>query len=227
MLAARGRPLWADWVTGTHARADSRILDVGCGEGELLEYLAVAGYRNLTGIDPFIEPVTDSTRGYRIFRRTLDEEHGTYDVVMLHHSLEHVTDPAATLRDVRRVVHPNGRVLVRLPVAGSYGWRTYRESWLGLEPPRHLFIPSVEGMRRLAADAGLQIESTVFDGPAACYALSELWAVDKTFERPRRPWQKRATDMLGTQRVNELTALAAQKNAESDGDQACFYMTPV
>ena len=88
----------------------------------------------------------------------MDDEHGTYDIVMLHHSLEHMPDPAAAMKHVRRLVQPNGWALVRMPVAGSYGWRTYREHWLGLEPPRHLVIPSIEGMRQLADQAGFDIE---------------------------------------------------------------------
>ncbi len=226
MLDRLERPMWADWMRGTHARADSRILDVGSANGELLIALAAAGYTNLTGIDPFVAPVDGRTDGVRIFRRTIDEEQGTYDVVMLHHSLEHMPEPAAALRHVRRILDPGGWALVRMPVAGSYGWRTYREHWLGLEPPRHLVIPSVDGMHRLAEQAGLRTESIAYDTQAACYVLSELWASDRTFETPRRPWVKRAIEMCGADRVRTLMKLAADRNRAGDGDTAAYYMRP-
>ena len=118
VLLRVNRPAWVEWMTRTGARTDSRILDVGYGDGALLGTLSAAGYRDLTGIDPFAPPIVD-VAGVRTFRRTLDDEPGTYDVVMLHHSLEHVADPAETLRHVRRVLAPAGRVLVRMPVAAA------------------------------------------------------------------------------------------------------------
>ena len=148
--------------------SDSRILDVGSGEGTLLTALSAAGYRNLTGIDPFVDALKNNQDGIRVFRRTMGDEDGTYDIVMLHHSLEHMPDPAAAIRHVQRLLDPDGWTLIRMPVAGSYGWRTYREHWLGLEPPRHLAIPSIEGMRRLADQAGFDIESIAFDSSGCC-----------------------------------------------------------
>ena len=227
MLSSLERPMWADWMVGTHARADSRILDVGSANGELLIALSAAGYHDLTGIDPFVKPEENRADGVRIHRRTIDEQDGTFDVVMLHHSLEHVADPADSLRHVRRLLHPAGRALVRMPVAGSYGWRTYREHWIGIEPPRHLVIPSVEGMRLLAAQANLEIESIAYDTSGACYALSELWSEGRTFPAPRRPWTRRAIEMCGADRVAEINRMARQNDEAGDGDTAAYYLRPV
>ena len=220
------RPEWVDWMTRTNATADSRILDVGTGDGALLTALSAAGYRNLTGIDPFVEPADDPRSGVRTFRRTMDDEQGTYDIVMLHHSLEHMPDPAAAMQHVHRLLQPGGWALVRMPVAGSYGWRTYREHWLGLEPPRHLVIPSMEGMRRLADQADFDIESITFDSSGCCYAVSELWASDRVLPYPRRPWQQKAIEMCGAERVAQLQQLSRERNSAGDGDHAAYYLRP-
>jgi hypothetical protein len=135
-------------------------------------------------------------------------------------------DPATSLRDVRRILDPDGWALVRTPVAGSYGWRTYREHWLGLEPPRHLVIPSIEGMHRLAERAGFTVESVAFDSSGCCYAVSELWASDRSLPYPRRPWQKRAIEMCGAARVAELQRLSIERSAAGDGDHAAYYLRP-
>ncbi|HYI23596.1 MAG TPA: methyltransferase domain-containing protein [Candidatus Limnocylindrales bacterium] len=227
MLSRLERPMWADWMIGTHAQADSRILDVGSANGELLIALSAAGFRDLTGIDPFVTPEENRSDGVRIFRRTIDAQEGTFDVVMLHHSLEHVAGPAESLRHVRRLLDPDGRALVRMPVAGGYGWRTYREHWIGIEPPRHLVIPSLEGMRLLAAQANLEIESIVYDTSGACYALSELWSEGRTFPAPRRPWMKRAIEMCGADRVAEINRMARQNDDARDGDTAAYYLRPL
>jgi SAM-dependent methyltransferase len=220
------RPGWAEWMTRTHAQADSRILDVGCGEGLLLEALSAAGYRDLTGIDPFVEPIDGPTSTVRIHRRTIDQESGKYDIVMLHHSIEHIPDPAGAMRHVRRLLAPGGWALIRTPVAGSYGWRTYRENWLGLDPPRHLLVPSIEGMQHLAEQAELDIESISFDSTGCCYVVSELWASGKSLPYPRRPWEKRAVEMCGAQRVAQLQQLSRERIRAGDGDHAVYYLRP-
>ena len=224
LALALSRPEWVEWMTRLNARADSRILDVGYGDGALLNALSASGYRDLTGIDPFVEPANAPPEGVRLYRRRLDDEPDTYDIVMLHHSLEHVSDPAETLAHVRRVLRPGGWALVRMPVAGSYGWRTYREHWLGLEPPRHLAIPSIEGMRQLAERAGFSVESMEFDSSGCCYAVSEIWASGRTVSYPRRPWQKRTVEMCGAERVAQLQQLSRERNAADDGDHAAYYL---
>jgi SAM-dependent methyltransferase len=221
-LLRTSRPAWVDWMSRTGARTDSRIIDVGYGDGALLGTLAAAGYRDLTGIDPFASPT--NVENVRTFTRSIEDEPGTYDVVMLHHSLEHVPDPADTLRHVRRVLAPGGRALVRMPVAGSYGWRTYRENWLGLEPPRHIVIPSIDGMRRLAERTGFDVDSIEFDSSGCCYAVSEIWASGRTVSYPRRPWQKRTLELCGPERVAQLEELARKQNAAGDGDHAAYYL---
>ena len=130
------RPEWVEWMTHTNATADSRILDVGTGDGALLTALSAAGYRNLTGIDPFVDPADDPGSGVRTFRRTMDDEQGTYDIVMLHHSLEHMPDPAAAMQHVRRLLRPGGWALVRMPVAGTTaGAATASTGWPGASAP--------------------------------------------------------------------------------------------
>lgn len=141
-------------MINARARSDSRIIDVGYGDGTLLTALSAAGYRDLTGIDPFVEPGHVRAAGVAAHRRTIDHEQGTYDIVMLHHSLEHMVDPADALRHVRRILHPDGWAIVRMPVAGSYGWRTYGEHWLGLVPPRHLVIPQLPSSAMVGGDTG-------------------------------------------------------------------------
>ncbi len=225
LVLALSRPEWIEWMSRTNARTDSRILDVGYGDGTLLSALSAAGYRDLTGIDPFVEPM-ESANGVRLFRQTMDDHQGTYDVVMLHHSLEHMADPEQALGHVRRLLDPTGWALVRMPVAGSYGWRTYREHWLGLEPPRHLVIPSIEGMRRLADRAGFSVESVAFDSSGCCYAVSEIWASGRSVPYPRRPWQKRTREMCGAERIAEFQRTARDRNAAGDGDHAAYYLRP-
>jgi len=99
-----------------------QILDVGCGGGILCEALARTGARVL-GIDlaPAVIEVaelhaieTNVTVSYRrVAAETLAVERpGAFDLVTCMEMLEHVPDPASTLRALARLVRPGGDVVV-------------------------------------------------------------------------------------------------------------------
>jgi SAM-dependent methyltransferase len=92
--------------------APARVLEVGCGSGELARALAAAGYRVLA-IDP------DAPEG-TIFRRVrLEEldEPGPFDGVVASRSLHHVHDLGAGLDRIADLLEPDGRLVV-----DEFGW---------------------------------------------------------------------------------------------------------
>ena len=204
--------------------SDSRILDVGTGDGALLTALSAAGYRNLTGIDPFMEPRDDPENGVRTFRRTMEDEHGTYDIVMLHHSLEHMPDPAAAMQHVRRLVHPGGWALVRMPVAGSTAGARTASTGSAWSLRATWSYPASRACAGSPTRPALTSNSIAFDSSGCCYAVSELWASDRVLPYPRRPWQKRAIEMCGAERVSQLQRLSRERNSAGDGDHAAYYL---
>jgi SAM-dependent methyltransferase len=85
----------------------ARVLEVGCGEGELACALAAAGHRVLA-IDP------EAPEG-PLFRRTTIEnldETGSFDATVASRSLHHVTDLARALDKVVAVLRPGGLFIV-------------------------------------------------------------------------------------------------------------------
>jgi SAM-dependent methyltransferase len=104
--------------------AGMRIIDIGCGEGQLTRALAKLG-AHVTGYDPFIagtEAVAHGAGSYRLARASADaipEPDGAADLVLFVFSLHHV--PAAKLEgalaEARRVLRPSGRLYVAEPLA--------------------------------------------------------------------------------------------------------------
>ena len=72
------------------ARKEMRILDVGCGSGGLLSLLHRAGMGRLEGADPYISGDLEFLPGLWVYKRTLDQVSGEFDLIMLHHAFEHV-----------------------------------------------------------------------------------------------------------------------------------------
>jgi len=118
-------PIWRDWFGKSTVELSTESLDIGCGSGNLLFILRRDGFLNLTGIDPYIARTVAYPNGITIFKSTLFNFTGTYDHLMFHHSFEHSANPLEMLQHSRRILAPGGSVLIRIPVAGSYAWRTY------------------------------------------------------------------------------------------------------
>lgn len=223
LVRLRGAPAALAAFATTGARPDAAILDVGCGAGDLLFTLRGLGFTRLTGIDPFAEPVSLAPQ-LRILAQRIDEHEGTYDVVMLHHSLEHMPDPRGALRHVRRLLADDGVALIRVPVAGSYASRRYGADWAQLDAPRHLFVPSAAGVETIAACAGLAVTAVRYDSDTLQFWGSEQYRAGIPLRSPRSVAENPRASIFTRREMAAFAAMAGRLNARGDGDQACFSL---
>jgi SAM-dependent methyltransferase len=202
---------------------DASILDIGCGSGTLLRKLAAAGFTRLQGVDAFIDHDLRYPDGVTITKAGLETFGGNYDVVMMHHSLEHMSDPHAAMSAVRRLLAPNGIAVVRIPVADSTASRRYRAHWVQLDPPRHLFVHTRRSMDVLAANAGLTIVDVVYDSTAWQFWASEQYERDvPLYADPSG--HRTAESRLSRREMRDFERRARELNERQLGDQACFYL---
>lgn len=104
--------------------AGARIVDIGCGEGQIARGLAEAG-ATVQGYDPFIPGTDDTPHGHGSYRLgkaradALPEPDGGADIVLFVFSLHHVPHAAmpAALAEARRVLKPGGRLCIAEPLA--------------------------------------------------------------------------------------------------------------
>jgi SAM-dependent methyltransferase len=190
-----GNGLWG-WVAKVRPRPDvkplpaylrqaarkglrTRILDVGCGSGELLRQLAAAGFRHLRGVDPYLPGSLDFGPGLRILATPLEcvEEKG-FDLIMFHHSLEHMPHQVETLRHAAELLADDGTCLLRVPVASSEPWAEYGVDWVELDAPRHFFLHTHASLQIAAGRAGMHMVRTEFDSTGFAYWGSELYRRD-------------------------------------------------
>ena len=156
---------------------DARILDVGCGAGQWLDSLHSRGYRNLSGIDSFLEPSLEETVPFPIQRKQIKEMDGGWDLIAYHHVLEHVPDPVRELTLAMDRLRPGGALLVRVPVADSWVRRRFETAWVQWDAPRHLWIPTRACLQLLASRLGLLIEYQKDDSVAFPLWASEGYAM--------------------------------------------------
>jgi 2-polyprenyl-3-methyl-5-hydroxy-6-metoxy-1,4-benzoquinol methylase len=97
---------------------EARILDLGCGSGSMLGRLARLGYRRLHGID--ISLPAEPTVGVSFSEADLDSpvlpfEAESLDLVLCVEVIEHMENPGHLLKEIARVLHPCGRLLITTP----------------------------------------------------------------------------------------------------------------
>jgi len=217
------RPEHFDWFR-YRVSLDSRIVDIGCGAGGLLLKLQREGFRSLLGADPFIEADIDYGNGVRILKRSVEELEGRYDFVMLHHSFEHVPDPAGTLKALAQRIAPEGTLLLRMPVADSYARRKYGIHWQAWEAPRHLHLHTARSMELLAAGAGLAVAGIVYDSAGQRLSSSELYMRGVPYVEHGKYRPGGHPGAFSQAEWDGFAARAAELNRKGEGDTACFYL---
>jgi SAM-dependent methyltransferase len=136
----------------------NRLLDVGCGSGQLLAAYRTLGWQ-VCGIEMSAEGCAVCAE------KRLEVHHGTifdapfaaqrFDVILLSHVIEHMLDPVAVLTRAAAFLAPRGMIVVTTPNVRGVGFLVFGSCWFGLDPPRHVFLFDPHTIVLLAQRAGL------------------------------------------------------------------------
>lgn len=192
------------------------ILDIGCGNGRLIRQLYYSGYKNVMGIDPFIENEI-SFGSAKIYKTDVCNfiPDKLFDLVMMHHSYEHIAEQHETLQSIRKIMKPNGLLLIRIPLCDCFAFRKYRENWFQIDAPRHFFIHSVKSMQFLSEKHGYTLDKIIYDSNETQFLNSEKYCRDIILSQ-----QIPVSD----KRLKNLRKQAEILNNLGDGDMACFIL---
>ena len=159
-------------------RHEPRMLEIGCGEGFLLQAAKERGYL-IKGVDfsdhglrkfhPELLVNVEVGDAYKILDRLLGEGE-IFDICVMQNVLEHVIDPEALLKKVRRILGSNGIVMVTVPNDFSPVQKRLVEKGLvdheyWFHPPQHLHYFNVDTIKPFAAKCGFEVEDAFADFP--------------------------------------------------------------
>jgi SAM-dependent methyltransferase len=116
------------------AGSGGRLLDFGCGDGGFLHAAEQAGWEAV-GVEMNLSDAR--RRGLTVVER-LDDADGSFDVITLWHSLEHVHSPRQTLEALTPRLRAGGHIIIAVPNLASLQASIYGRHWFHLDAPRHL-----------------------------------------------------------------------------------------
>lgn len=139
----------------------SKLLDIGCGSGALVEAAEADGF-SAKGVDSN-KCVVDACRanGLDIYNIPINEIHKNFtdkqDVVVLSAVLEHLPDPCDTLREISKILTPNGYLLISQADYTGMLPRLSPWFWYGWQPEEHYWHFSSESIATLVCRAGFKV----------------------------------------------------------------------
>ncbi len=141
-----------------------KILDIGCGTGEFLKTFKDAKWETL-GIEPSSSVRKVAIENYALDVREESEiknlETACFDVITMWHVLEHVPRLNERIEDLKRLIKPNGIIIIAVPNCTSMDAKIYIENWAAYDVPRHLYHFSPADIEAIFKNHGLIVFKTL------------------------------------------------------------------
>src|SRR5215472_3859244 len=185
--ADRGRGITAQSIHELSGGFGLSVCDIGCGGGELLGELKRHGH-HVAGVEPDeMARKQASTQGVTVYpgsAESLPAELGSesFDVVVMKQSLEHSVDPLVALSEARRILKPEGRLLVDVPNNAASMARRSGPAWFHCDAGRHLSFFTPKSLILLLERAGFSVESLLFSGYVSQFTDSRIKAEQEVWD---------------------------------------------
>jgi 2-polyprenyl-3-methyl-5-hydroxy-6-metoxy-1,4-benzoquinol methylase len=134
-----------------------KLLDIGAGTGDFLVMAQKHGWE-IKGIEPSLKAKgIAETKGVPFVNGLSELEDHSIDVITMWHVLEHVTDVEAQITELKRIVKPEGTIIIAVPNYKSYDAQHYGIFWAAYDVPRHLWHFSKTSIKLLFAKQGMEL----------------------------------------------------------------------
>jgi SAM-dependent methyltransferase len=157
-----------------YVRPEQVVLDAGCGSGRVFAHGLAGRVRRVVGVDVTNEPlgnvnIDEAVKGNL---GSLPLREASFDLIVMSHVAEHLTEPGAAFRELSRVLRPGGLLLLLTPNRWHYVAIAARlvphrahlafNNWRGVDSrdifPTQYRANTAGRLRSLAEGAGLTVE---------------------------------------------------------------------
>ena len=134
-----------------------RILDIGAGVGDFLQVAKNDGWETI-GIEPSAKAKTIAkSKGVSFVEDLSKLENNSFDIITMWHVLEHVPDLENQIKELKRLLKPNGTVIIAVPNFKSHDALHYGKYWAAYDVPIHLWHFSKTAIKKLFAKEDLHL----------------------------------------------------------------------
>jgi len=139
---------------------EKNLLDVGCGTGDFLK-IAKQNNWNVSGIEPNKDArqIANKKTNNSVFEieQLLQFESNSFDVITLWHVLEHLPNLENHIAIFKKLLKPNGTLIIAVPNYKSYDARYYKQFWAAYDVPRHLWHFNQASISKLVSKQSFRI----------------------------------------------------------------------
>lgn len=138
------------------------LLDVGCGTGDFLKTCENAGW-NVVGVEPSLNAQNIAKSKLKnanvIYGDLFELQNVQFDVITLWHVLEHVPDLEVYIAQLKKLLKPEGVLIIAVPNYKSFDALYYKQYWAAFDVPRHLWHFSKKSISLLFSNHQLKLET--------------------------------------------------------------------
>ena len=138
-----------------------KLLDIGAGTGDFLLTAKENGWSTI-GIEPSEKAKATAVKKGVAFSSTTEElESHTFDVITMWHVLEHVPNLENQIKELKRLVKPNGTIIIAVPNFKSYDAKYYGKFWAAYDVPIHFWHFSKTAIKLLFEKEEIKLEKVL------------------------------------------------------------------
>ena len=139
------------------------LLDIGAGTGYFIRAAKNGGWaaKGIESNSTARELANDKSYNSVFGEKMLSGfPTASFDVITLWHVLEHLPNLEEDVKIFKKLLKPNGRIIVAVPNFKSYDARYFKKFWAAYDVPRHLWHFSKESIPKVFSRAQMSLEST-------------------------------------------------------------------
>ncbi|MFD0990533.1 class I SAM-dependent methyltransferase [Mariniflexile jejuense] len=147
-------------INSFSSSSEKTLLDVGCGTGDFLQ-AAKNNHWEIFGIEPNQEArtIANIKTDNAVFntQKLSEFESKSFDVITLWHVLEHLPNLEEQIAIFKKLLKPQGILIIAVPNYKSYDANYYKEFWAAYDVPRHLWHFNKASISKLFLKASMQV----------------------------------------------------------------------
>lgn len=133
-----------------------KLLDIGAGTGDFLLTAKNDGW-NVIGVEPSEKARSIAAKKGIELKPVADFDDHSFDIITMWHVLEHVPDLQNQIKELKRLLKPNGAIIIAVPNFKSYDAKYYGEFWAAYDTPRHLWHFSKKAIKKLFQNENIEL----------------------------------------------------------------------